>query len=141
MLKFYGLCSKGVRCFAYQIAKAKNIQCLANWEKDQMAAIEWLRSYKSRHPELTPKKPEACSVGRATAFDKETARPFFDNLKNVVECHLSFCNGCRIFNLDKTTKTTVQEPQKVMAPRGKHNICKITGGERDIVAIVVYEVL
>lgn len=96
-----------------------------------MAGIEWLRSYKSRHAELTMKKPEACSMARATAFNKETVKAFFNNLKNVIERHPSFGNGCRIYNLDETATTTVQKPQRVLAPKGKPT-CKLTSGERGI---------
>lgn len=52
-LKFYGLCSKDVRRIAYQMAKINNIKCHDSWENDKMAGIEWLRSFKSRHPDLT----------------------------------------------------------------------------------------
>lgn len=131
-LKFYGLGSRQVRRVAYQMAKVNNIQYPTSWDKDQRAGIEWLRSFKLRHPELRMKKPEACSMARATAFNKETVRCFFNNLKNVMDRHPSFGNGCRVYNLDETATTTVQRPQRVMGPKGKHNICKITSGERGV---------
>lgn len=100
------------------------------WKKEEMAGKEWLRSFKSRHPDLSMKKPEACSLARATAFNKETVKTFFENLKNVMNRHPSFGDGTRVYNLDETATTTVQKPQKVLAPKGKHNIGKITSGER-----------
>ncbi|CAG4986819.1 unnamed protein product, partial [Parnassius apollo] len=95
-----------------------------------MAGLEWLRSYRSRNLDLSLKKPESCSLARATAFNKDTVKMFFDNLKNVMERHPSFGNGCRIYNLDETATTTVQKPLKVIAPKGRQNICKITSGEK-----------
>lgn len=84
------------------MAKINSICCPPNW-----AGVEWLRSYKSRHLELTLKKPEECSMARATAFNKETVKCFFDNLE-VMDGDLSFGNGCRIYNLDKTATTKLQ---------------------------------
>lgn len=46
--------------------------------------------------------------------------------------HPSFGNGCRLYNLDETATTTVQRPQKVEGPKGKHNISKVTSGEKGI---------
>lgn len=76
-----------------------------------MAGKEWLRSFKSRHSDLSMKKPEACSLARATAFNKETVKTFYDNLKNVMDRHPSFGDGTRVYNLDETATTTVQKPQ------------------------------
>lgn len=45
--------------------------------------------------------------------------------------HPSFGNGTRIYNLDQTSTSTVQLPQKVLAPKGR-SICKVTSGERGV---------
>lgn len=42
----------------------------------------------------------------------------------------AFADGTRIFNLDDTSTKTVQKPQKVIAPKGRKNIGKVTSGER-----------
>lgn len=88
-MKFYGLPSKDVCRVAYQMATINNIKCPDSWKKEEMAGKEWLRCFKSRHPDLSMKKPEACSLARATAFNKETVKTFLDNLKAVMDRHLS----------------------------------------------------
>lgn len=69
------------------------------------------------------KNTEAYSLARANAFNKHTVQSFFTNLKLVMERHECFGNGCRVYNLDETASTTVQKPQKVLAPKGRQNIC------------------
>uniref|UniRef100_A0A2H1VRL1 SFRICE_011313 n=1 Tax=Spodoptera frugiperda TaxID=7108 RepID=A0A2H1VRL1_SPOFR len=131
-LKFYGLTTKDCRKVAYQMAKINNVTIPDCWERDQMAGREWLRSFKKRHLDLSVKKPEACSLARATSFNRETVKTFFDNLKTAMSRHPSFSTGCRLYNLDETATTTVQRPSKVMGPKGKHNIAKVTSGEKGI---------
>lgn len=104
------------------MAHINNIKFPVSWSSEKMAGIEWLRSFRSRHPDLSLKKPEACSLARATAFNRETVNTFFNNLKNAMDRHPSFGNGCRVYNLDT--------PQKVMGPKGRHNLGKFTSGEK-----------
>ncbi|KAJ8732554.1 hypothetical protein PYW07_015153 [Mythimna separata] len=129
-LKFYGLTTKDCRKVAYQMARVNNVTVPDSWARDKMAGKEWLRSFRKRHFDLSIKKPEACSLARATAFNRETVKSFFDNLKIAMSRHPSFSTGCRLYNLDETATTTVQRPQKVVGPKGKYNIAKITSGEK-----------
>lgn len=131
-LKFYGLTPRDCRKVAYQMAKVNNLTIPESWKRDEMARKEWFRSFKKRHPDISIKKPEACSLARATAFNRETVKSFFDNLKTAMGRHPSFSTGCRLYNLDETATTTVQRPQKVVGPKGKHNIAKVTSGEKGI---------
>lgn len=128
-LLFYGLTAKESRRVAYQSAKINNLKMPASWEEKEMAGKDWLISFRRRH-NITLKKPEACSLARATAFNKSNVSIFFDNLENLISRSPNFADGTRIFNLDETSTTTVQKPQKVLAPIGRKTIGKVTSGER-----------
>ncbi|XP_072929474.1 uncharacterized protein [Epargyreus clarus] len=130
-LMFYGLGAKEVRQVAYQMAKTNKIKTPISWEANGIAGKDWLRSFRARHQDLSLKKPEPCSLARATAFNRDNVEKFFSNLKEVMQRHHSFGNGMRVYNLDETSTTTVQKPQKVLAPKG-FNVCKITSGERGV---------
>lgn len=64
-------------------------------------------------------------------FNKVYVQKFYDNLKQVLSRNACFANGSRIYNLDETSTTTVQRPQKVLAAKGS-NVCKVTSGERGV---------
>ena len=66
-----------------------------------------------KHSDLSLRKPEACSLSRATAFNKHTVATFFEKLKNVYDRNVEFANGTRLFNLDKTSTSTVQKPHQL----------------------------
>ncbi|KAK9700396.1 hypothetical protein QE152_g31276 [Popillia japonica] len=100
-----------------------------SWEKNEMAGKDWLMSFKRRN-ELSIRRPEPCSRSRATAFNQNNVAKFFENLERLIKRNPAFADGTRIFNLDETSTTTVQRPQKVVAPKGRKCIGKVTSGER-----------
>lgn len=128
-LLFYGLPSKECRQLAYQCAKINNIKVPDSWVKNDMAGKDWLISFKRRH-NFTTRRPEPCSLARATSFNRTNVASFFDNLENLINRNPIFADGTRIFNLDETSTSTVQKPQKIVAPKGKKCIGKVTSGER-----------
>lgn len=128
-LMFYGLTTKDCRKVAYEMAVINKLKMPQSWIANQMAGIDWLKSFRKRHNDLSLRKPEACSLARATAFNKDTVNVFFNNLHEVYKRHSSFADGTRVYNLDETATTTVQKPQKVIGPKGK-NIGKVTSGEK-----------
>ncbi|KAF2891884.1 hypothetical protein ILUMI_14289 [Ignelater luminosus] len=131
-LLFYGLSTKDCRHVAYQMAVHNNVKVPTTWVENEMAGIDWLRGFRQRHPDLSLRKPEACSLARATAFNRETVKTFFENLENVIRRDTEFADGTRIFNLDETGTTTVHKAPKVLAPKGHRNVCKVTSGEKGI---------
>ncbi|KYM95092.1 hypothetical protein ALC62_14275, partial [Cyphomyrmex costatus] len=113
-LTFYDLSTVDCRRIAYQMATINNIKVSDNWIREEMTGYEWLRSFRSRHPDLS--------------------------LKPLP----SFGNCCRIYNLDETATTTIQRPKKVLAPNGVRNIGKVTSGEKGILvtkALIIHAVL
>lgn len=128
-LMFYGLTVKECRKVAYEMAKVNCIKMPRSWKRDQLAGLEWFRFFKKRHPDISVKKPEAISLARATSFNRETVAIFFNNLEALLKREPRFVDGTRIFNLDETGTTTVQKPQKVVAPAGA-KVGKVTSGEK-----------
>ncbi|CAH1109551.1 unnamed protein product [Psylliodes chrysocephalus] len=96
-LMFYGLTTDDCRQVAYQMAKINNIKMPKNWEDRSKAGIDWLKGFRKRHAELSLRKPELCSLARATAFNKANVKTFFDNLEKLIKRHPNeFSDGTRI---------------------------------------------
>lgn len=129
--KFYGVTKNNCLKIVYQMAEKNGIAHPSTWEKNKKAGRDWWRSFKSRHPELSIKKPEACSLARATAFNEYNVKKFFENLKTVIKRQSCFEDGTRIYNLDETATSTVQRPQKVIGIKGQ-NLLKVTSAERGV---------
>lgn len=128
-LLFYGLTPKECRTIAYECAKKNNIKIPKSWETNKMAGKDWLMAFRRRH-NLTLRKPEPCSLARATSFNRHNVDKFYNNLEKLINRHSAFADGTRIFNLDETSTNTVQKPPKIIAPKGKKCIGKVTSAER-----------
>ncbi|CAH2021965.1 unnamed protein product [Acanthoscelides obtectus] len=100
-----------------------------SWTDNEMAGKDWLTLFKRRN-RFSSRRPEPCSLARATAFNRNNVNNFYNNLEDLIKRNSAFANGTRIFNLDETSTTTVQKPQKVIAPLGRKCIGKVTSGER-----------
>lgn len=126
----YGLDTVEVRKLAYEMAKFHNLTMPDSWQERQKAGKDWLYTFKKRHPDLTLRKPESCSLSRATSFNRHNVDVFYTNLEDVLKRHPGFADGTRIFALDETGTTTVQKPKKVMAEKGQKQLNKVTSAER-----------
>lgn len=111
---FYGLSVTDCRQVAFEMAKTNHIKMPKSWVENRLAGLDWFRGFRQRHQDLTLRKPEACSLARASAFNRETVNKVFDNLENVIKRHPAFADGTRIYNLDETGTTTVQKTQRII---------------------------
>ena len=134
---FHGLSIHRCCSLAFELATRNNIDVPLSWQINKKAGHDWWLGFKQRY-ELSVRKPEATSLGRATAFNKPVVSKFFDNLAEVMD-KFKF-SPSDIYNLDETGCTTVQRPLSVITQRGKKQVGAITSAERGELVTVVYTV-
>ncbi len=126
----YGMTIQECRRAALAVAESNDITVPASWNRNKMAGKEWFMQFRVRHPEITLRKPEPCSLSRATSFNAHNVRTFFENLAAVLKKHPRLAEGTRIYNLDETALTTVQTPEKVLTTKDTRQLNSMTSGER-----------
>ena len=124
---FYGLTPTNVRKLAYQLASTNNIKTRFNDDK-QIAGKEWLHGFLSRHPVLSIRTPEPTSLSRASAFNVVQVKRFYDLLESIIMDNDIPPN--KIYNMDESGVTVVNNVSKVIGRKGKHQIGAITSMER-----------
>ena len=134
---FFGLSVEKCKELAFQFAAANNLSIPHSWKVNKKAGKEWWKGFKERH-QLSIRTPEATSIGRASAFNHHNVKEYFDNLGIVLDKHR--LTPDRIFNLDETGVTTVQNPKKVVTATGTKSVGSITSGERGELVTVLYAV-
>lgn len=127
----YGLTLKQVRALAYEYAIRNKKKVDPSWERNKCAGEQWLRDFRKKYKEqLSLRKPEATSLSRATAFNRENVAKVFSNYKVVLDKYKFEPN--EIWNCDETGITTVHVPPKILAPKGRKQIGGMTSGERGV---------
>jgi hypothetical protein len=80
----YGQSMVDVRRLPYEMASVNKIPVPDSWKKNTAARVEWLHCFFKRHPELSIRQPESCSLSRMTSFNKHNVSTFYNNLeKNI----------------------------------------------------------
>lgn len=125
--KFYGLTREQFRKVCYSVAKRMGIEKRFN-QVSQTAGKDWLSGFLQRHPELSIRKAEAISINRILGFNKTEVMRFFNNLERLMMQH--HFEPTMIYNVDETGITTVQETEKVIAPKGQKRVGSVTSWER-----------
>lgn len=124
---YYGLTPLQFRKVAFEYAEKLNIHHRFN-TTIKLAGKDWLEGFLKRNPSISIRKPEATSLNRIKGFNKTEVNTFFQNLENVMEKFKFTPNN--IYNMDETGITTVQETNKILAPKGQKRIGAVTSGER-----------
>lgn len=116
----YGLTANELRVCAFEIGEANKIN-MPSWNENKQAGYDWYSKFMKRHPGLSARKPEQCSVARAAAFNPVTIGNYFKKLKEVLDRNPNFQNGTRVFNLDEKRVSTVGVlKEKIISPRGQN---------------------
>lgn len=103
----YGLTIKDIRKLAFDLAEKMSIQHPFN-KDSKIAGIDWVQSFMK-------------------GFDKGEVSNFFSLYKGLLEEHTF--SPDRIWNVDETGLTTVQNPQKLVTWKDIRSVGKITSGE------------
>lgn len=132
----YGKSTKDLRELAYEMAIINKNKMPETWETNKKAGIDWMQGFFKRHPNISVRQPEGCSLSRATAFNQHNVSMFFQNVKSALDRSEKFADGTRIYNLDETGTTTVQKPKRVIAEKGMKQVSQCTSAERgDLVTV------
>lgn len=126
--KFYGVSRQRIKKCAFEFAQRNGIKHNFSMEKKE-AGDDWVENFLKRNPKVSWRKPEATSVSRITAFNKQEVSLFYENLKTTLEKHPTL-SASRIYNADETGVTTVQKPGKILAPKGQKQVGFATSWER-----------
>lgn len=132
---FYGLTSSSIRKLAFEFAQTNKIKNTFNKEK-AMCGKDWFYAFMRRNPTLSCRKPEATSLSRVLAFNKDEVTIFYDNLDKLYSEHTFEAH--RIFNVDETGISNVHVPSRIIAQKGQKQVGAVTSGERgQLVTVVV----
>ena len=124
---FYGITKTELRKLAYDFAIANNIPNCFDKQK-QLAGVEWYYGFMSRNSDISLRKPEPTSISRVIGLNRTAVKIFFDNVKEVHTLY-NF-EPAQIYNVDESGLSTVQNPQKILAQKGQHQVGKICSAER-----------
>ena len=124
---FYAVSINDIRTLVFDYCKKNNIANNFN-SVNGMAGRDFVSGFLKRHPKLSLRKPEAVSHNCVFGLNKTSVNLYFDNLKTVLEHH-DFQRH-QIFNCDESSLTCVQNPVKVLAPKGKRCVSSATSAER-----------
>lgn len=97
------------------------------WIELRQAGNSWFYGFLHRHKNLTMKKPEAVSVARARAFNRENVMLFFRNYGSLRDL---VTNTRQIWNMDETGLTTVHKANRVISRKGVKRTSFMTSQER-----------
>ena len=134
---YYGLSPEKCKELAFEFAMRNKLSIPQSWKDNRKSGIQWWISFKQWH-NLSIRKLESTSIGRATAFNQHTVSEYFKNLGTVLDKNKLTVD--HIFNIDETGVTTVQNPNNVVKITGMKNVGSVTFSERGGLVTTVYAI-
>lgn len=126
-LMFFGLTKLELRKAVFDYAEKNGIPHRFN-KDNKLAGKDWLEGFLKRNDRISIRKPEATSVNRIKAFNKQEVDKFFQNLDELMSKY-NF-QPDRIYNFDETGKNIVHKPKLIIAKKGMKRVGAATSGER-----------
>ncbi|KAJ8946002.1 hypothetical protein NQ314_008998 [Rhamnusium bicolor] len=127
---FFGITITDIRKAAYRLADLNNIKYNFNRNKE-MAGKKWFYGFMHRRPKMSLRQPESMSLAMCKGFNRKNVYEFFDLLEKNLDKHK--LDATKIYNVDESGFSTVQKKnQKILAKKGKHQVCTIASGERGV---------
>lgn len=125
----FGLTKEQFAIVVFDFAEERKIDHRFSQEKKKAGRhfIEWfMKEFK-----VSLRTPESTSIARLMAFNKESVSQFFDVLREIRKKNLF--QPYQIYNVDETGISTVATKNpKILTPKGKRRVMKISSAERGI---------
>ena len=115
---YFGLSKKDAMKLVFELSIKYDLSRPRTWDDNEMAGVEWFRSFMKRNPELSLRTAQATSLSRATSFNRSNIDLFYNNLATVMDRY-EF-EPQNIYNVDETGITTVHKHDRIVARRGLH---------------------
>ncbi len=135
--KKYGLTKRKLREFLYKYAVVNKFDIPESWHRDKAAGLQFIRTFTKKYgSEISLRKPQPTSLNRATSFNPTNVKLFFSNLETSHQMYGPFPPE-KIYNMDESGLTTVQDPPKIYDKKGQKQVGSITSAERGQLVTII----
>ena len=126
----YGLTRSDLQDLVFQFC-CKN-QIPNPFTTTEKAGRDWLNGFLQRNPEISIRKPENVSIGRAYGFSRHKLADFFTKYLKVIynENGNRIIPNSNIYNADESGFTIDHRPEKILGQKGKRAIGTLTSAEK-----------
>ena len=123
----FGFSRQEVMRLAFQIADKSGIKYPF---KNGAAGHKWFAAFRSRHPNLTLRKPESLSYVRAKAVNPVTIQDFFAKLGAMYACLNLLSKPMQVYNVDESGLNITQHKGKVIADVKRRGVHRVVASEK-----------